>query len=124
MGSDHCVIDTKMNINVTHFSQHLLQWTFDRANWDAFYHLCDLEIIRSLILPDVHDFHNNLTSTIIDIAKRTIPTTKPFNKIAVPWWSKACKIAINNKKHAFNRIKRSCDTLDIVILNVLESKLS
>ena len=42
--------------------------------------LCDLEINHCLISPDVHDFQNNLTSTIIDTAKRTIPTTKPCSK--------------------------------------------
>ena len=78
MGSDHCVIDTKINNNVSHFSQHLPRWAFNRANWDAFYHLSDLKINHSLIMPDVRDFHNNLTSTIIAIAKSTIPTTKPF----------------------------------------------
>ena len=51
----------------------------------------------------------------MDIAKRTIPITKPFNKVTVPWWSKACEIAINNKKHAFNRMKGTRDPVDIVI---------
>ena len=78
MGSDHCVIDTKLNINVSQSLEHLPRWAFNRANWDAFYFNylpCDLEFNHSLISPDVHDFHNNLTSTIIAIAKRTIPTT-------------------------------------------------
>ena len=67
MGSDHCVIDTKININVSHSSQDLPRWALKRANWDAFYHLCDLDINPGLISADVHDFHNNLTSTIMDI---------------------------------------------------------
>ena len=101
MGSDHCVIDTKININVSHSSQHLPRWAFDRANWDAFYHLCDLDNNHSLISADVHDFHNNLTSTIMDIANRTIPTTKPFDTVTVTWWSKASEIAISYKKTCF-----------------------
>ena len=123
MGSNHCVIDTKININVSHSSQHLPRWAFKRASWDAFYHLCDLDINHSLISADVHDFHNNITSTIMDIAKRTIPTTKPFSKVTVPWWSKACEIAINNKKHAFNRMKRTRDPLDIVIFKRARAKV-
>ena len=75
MGSDHCVINSKININVSHSSQHLPRWVFKRANWDAFYHLCDLNSNHSSISADVHDFQNSLTSTIMDIAKRTIPTT-------------------------------------------------
>ena len=31
MVSDHCVIDTKIHINFTHFSQHLPRWAF---NWE------------------------------------------------------------------------------------------
>ena len=69
----------------------------------------------SFISTEVHDFHNNLTSIIIDIARRTIPTTKPFNKVAVLRWSKACEIAVYNKKHAFNRMKRTSDPPDSVI---------
>ena len=54
-------------------SQHLPRWAFNRANWDAFYHLCNLEINLSLISPEVHDFHKNFTSTTFSRAKRTIP---------------------------------------------------
>ena len=99
MGSDHCVIDTKLNINISHSLQHLPRRAFNRKNWDAFYYRCDLEINHSLISPDVDDFHNNLSYTIILIANRTISTTKPFNKVAVPWWIKACGIAIINKNN-------------------------
>ena len=60
MESDHCVIDTKIYINGSHISQHLPRWAFHRANLEAFYHLCDLEINHSLISPEVHDFHYNL----------------------------------------------------------------
>ena len=60
----------------------------------------------------------------MNLAKKTIPTTKPFNKVTVtvPWWSKACKIAINNKKHAFNPMKRTRDPLDIVIFKRARAK--
>ena len=60
----------------------------------------------------------------MDIAKRTIPSTKPFNKVTVTWWSKACEIAINNKKRAFNQIQRTRDPLDIVIFKRAKAMLT
>ena len=98
------------------------RWAFNRANWDALHDLCHLENNYGLTSPDVYDFHNNLISTISAIAKRTIPTTKPFNKMALSRWSKACEIAINNKKLAFNRMKRTRDPLDIVVFKRARAK--
>ena len=42
--------------------------------------------------------------------------------MAVLWWSKAYEILINNERHAFNRMKRTRDPLDIVIFKRARAK--
>ena len=58
--------------------------------------------------------HHHVISTIKAIADRTIPKTRPFNKVSVPWWNKPCYIAVCSKKHAFDRMMRTCDSQDII----------
>ena len=47
--------------------------------------------------------------------KEAIPQSKRSLKIAASWWNKQCDIAVKNKEHAFNRMKRTWLSRDIII---------
>jgi len=121
LGSDHCVIDIKINV-IAQASKRLPRWAFNRADWKGFHQLCDSEINQGLISNSIHDFYRNLISTIFDIATRTIPITKMNDKISVPWWNKSCEVAVKNKKHAFNRMMRTRDPQDIIVFKRARAK--
>ena len=67
-------------------------------------------------------FYYRLTSTIFSIAERTIPRTKPCNKVSVPRWNKSCQIAINHKKHALNRMLETSHPSNIKIFKRTRAK--
>ena len=121
MGSDHCVIDVKINASAD-MSGWSPSWAFNRADWTTFSQLCNIEINSSLISPNVRECYTNICSTIMSIASRTIPLTEPCRKVPVPWWNQSCKIALRNKKHAFNRMLRTRDPQDIIIFKRLRAK--
>ena len=45
----------------------------------------------------------------------SIPQSKNSHKISVPWWNTECALAVKNKKHAFNRMRRTRRSIDILI---------
>jgi len=50
-----------------------------------------------------------------EAAVASIPQSKNSHKISVPWWNKECALAVKNKKHAFNRMRRTRRSIDILI---------
>ena len=116
LNSDHCLILVKINSVADPLPSHWSpRWSLNRADWISFYHLCNAEITMNLFSTDTQLFYYKFTSTIFSIAERTIPTTKPHSKLSVPWWNKACQVAINNKKHALKRMLKTRNPTDILI---------
>ena len=123
LNSDHCLILAKINSSANPLpSQWSPRWSLNRADWISFYQLCDVEIPMNLFSTETHLFYYRLSSTIFSIAERTIPTTKPYGKLSVPWWNKNCQIAINNKKHALNRMLKTRHPTDIVTFKRASAK--
>ena len=121
--SDHCLILVKINSVADPLPSHWSpRWSSNRADWISFYHLCNAEITMNLFSTDTQLFYYRFTSTIFSIAERTIPTTKPHSKLSVPWWNKACQVAINNKKHALKRMLKTRNPTDILIFKRVRAK--
>ena len=76
----------------------------------------------NLFSTDTQLFYYRFTSTIFFIAERTIPTTKPHSMLSVPWWNKACQVAINNKKHALKRMLKTGNPTDVLIFKRARAK--
>jgi len=67
--------------------------------------------------------HSRLFETSVrEAAQEAIPQSSESNKITVPWWNKQCDIAVKNKKHAFNRMKRTRLQCDIIIFKRCRAK--
>ena len=123
LNSDHCLILVKINSVADPLPSHWSpRWSLYRADWISFYHLCNAEITMNLFSTDTQLFYYRFTSTIFSIAERTIPTTKPHSKLSVPWWNKACQVAINNKKHALKRMLKTQNPTDILIFKRARAK--
>ena len=123
LNSDHCLILVKINSVADPLPSHWSpRWSLNRADWISFYHLCNAEITMNLFSTDTQLFYYRFTSTIFSIAERTIPTTKPHSKLSVPWWNKACQVAINNKKHALKRMLKTRNPTDILIFKRVRAR--
>ena len=123
LNSDHCLILAKINSSANPLlSQWSPRWSLNCADWISFYQLCDVEITTNFLSTDTHLFYDRLSSTIFSIAERTIPITKPYGKLSVPWWNKNCQIATSNKKHALNRMLKTRHPTDIVIFKRARAK--
>lgn len=82
------------------------KWKLHKADWDSFSKLCDENLIG---LP--YDVDSNpvgiFTSTLLDVARSTIPRTssKPAKRNK-PWFNAECRAAINRRKAALRRVHR------------------
>jgi len=55
------------------------------------------------------------TTFAVSMQEASIPQSKNYHKISVPWWNKECALAVKNKKHAFNRMRRTRRSIDMLI---------
>ena len=123
LSSDHCLIFLQVNsASDASPSEWTSRWSFTRADWISFYHLCNAEITMNLFSTNTQLFYYRLTSTISSFAERTIPRTKQYNKVSVSWWNKSCQIAINNKRHALNSLLKTRHPSDIKIFKRTRGK--
>ena len=70
---------------------------------------------QDIVHSNVQVFHKHLTMNILKSAESNIPKTKPYSKPYVPWWNKNCEIAVRNRKHAYNRVRKTRHPTDIIV---------
>ena len=102
LGSDHSVVLTAVEASTTP----------GKADWQKFSAACDHTSPFSISLDCAYCLYE---TSVREAALEAIPQSKRSTKIAVPWWNKQCDIAVKNKKHAFNRMKRTWLLRDIII---------
>ena len=120
LGSDHSIILTYFDIPT---KLHLPKWNFGRADWTAFSNKCLHQITNTLVSKNIDKFSEQVTESLLGVATATIPQSKTGGKKNfAPWWNKQCAVAGRNKKHAFNRMKRTRLPSDIIIFKRLRAK--
>lgn len=101
MGSDHRPVRIRSNCKPPETSRRP-RWIYDQADWAAF----EIAIDASL---DINTPSNidELTTTIFDAAKGTIPrtSTTPGRK-ALHWWSPETRAATKARRKAMRAVKR------------------
>ena len=98
-GSDHKPIVITFQRN--HVEEYNTKsFNFNKANWNLYQCLCSAKIDNSLLSSD--DPMKSLCDSIMLAAKTAIPVhTKGRGRFPrVPWFSRECKTAINNRKRA------------------------
>jgi len=120
LGSDHSVVLTAVKASTMPEDFGVPKWNFGKADWQKFSAVYDHTLGSFSISLD---YGYCLFETRVRVAAlEAIPQSKRSIKIAVPRWNKQCDIAVKNKKHPFNRIKRTWLLLDIIIFKRCRAK--
>lgn len=96
-GSDHFPITVTLSSD--HVHQNTKKWLLKKANWAQFECLCwnELNPTKESSIDSMKWF----TNTLLEIARKTIPLSKPkAHKHKTPWFNETCKAAIKSRKKA------------------------
>ena len=102
-GSDHFPAIIECVNNST--NDHNAKWKLNKANWELYHLLCEesLKIDKfDKSLDPLHDF----TSSLLDIANKSVPKTSTNPKKSKPWYNDECKDAIKQRKQALSKFCR------------------
>jgi len=120
LGSDHSVVLTAVKANTLPEDIGVSKWNFGKADWQKFSAACDQTLHSFSISLDYA--YCLFETNVREAALEAIRQSKRSLKIAVTCWNKRCDIAVKNKKHAFNRMKRTWLLRDIIILKWCRAK--
>ena len=120
LGSDHSIVLTAVKATTTPQQNDIPKWNFSKADWRKFCAYCDQTLNSFSISLDY--FYCLFETSVREAALDAIPHSKKSHKIPVRWWNKQCDIAVNHKKHAFNRMKRTRLQCDIIIFKRCRAK--
>jgi len=119
LGNDHTVILTEIR-GCSPRNSVRPTWNFTKANWPLFNEICESALTSFSV--NLRYSYQLFETSILDAASHSIPTTKPWRKQSVPWWTKVSDVAVKNKKHAYLRMKRTRSTADIIIFKRSRAK--
>ena len=104
--SDHCPIYISYHRNqgaIAGSPEAHIRWCLQRAVWDEFSDKCNVQFDVDM----GSDNCRNMTETIIAAARQTVPQKTGQGRYNCPWWNDQCKEAIQYRKRALNRYRRS-----------------
>jgi ribonuclease HI len=103
-GSDHFPIILKLLEN-QQIHGRPPQWNLRRANWKRFTGLADLT--EAANLHSVEEKVKTITDALVAAAEGSIPTSpSTMRRIPVPWWTPACKEALQTRKRALRSFSK------------------
>ena len=91
-------------------------WNFSKADWGLFSCRCSNEVKEGIVDSDIDSLNRNIVPTMNSIAGDTLPTYRSSvgKKIKVPWWDEGCKQAIQERRAALKRLRRTLRLEDVV----------
>ena len=102
-GSDHFPVIIESVNNST--NDHNAKWKLNKANWEVYYSLCE-ESLKIDQFDNSLDPLDDFTSSLLDIANKSIPKTSTNPKKSKPWYNDECKDAIKQRKQALSKFCR------------------
>ena len=102
-GSDHFPVIIESVNNST--NDHNTKWKLNKANWELYYSLCE-EGLKIDKFDNSLDPLDDFTSSLLDIANKSIPKTSTNPKKSKPWYNDECKDAIKQRKQALSKFCR------------------
>lgn len=115
MGSDHYPIQIDIGTPAPIHDQRIEKYNIKKADWASFYHECIREIEQYSSTDNVEDDYKVLQNVIIKAASKSIPKTRTSKTgIRVPYWNDTCQAAINKRKKAEKKMKRTLNHEDCV----------
>ena len=115
LGSDHSIISIRINHVQPALDNFLPRWLLSKANWSNFRLLCDSKFSDTLNYRSVSEIYSAFEDCMREAAVASIRQSKNSHKISAAWWNKECELAVKNKKHAFNHVRRTKRPFDILI---------
>ena len=95
-GSDHFPIILTAAVNDDQIKPQ--RWKFKQADWTTFKALCSTHLNKHTFKSD--DPITDFSSTLLEIAEKTIPKSSVSSKPRKPWFDNDCKQAISERKKA------------------------
>ena len=84
------------------------RWIPNKANWEKYQELTDVDMDIIQNTPDIDTMANMFETMITDAADQTVPKSKGTgNRQSPPWWNNACLTAIRKRKSAWRKYKRN-----------------
>ena len=119
-GSDHFPLIVESNKALP--ASLTTRWKLDKADWSEFQRLCT-EVLNPTVILQSPDPVEAFTTSVVDVASRTIPRTHPSQKrISKPWFNVSCKIAINARKAALRRLEKQPVDVNLQAYRILRAK--
>ena len=81
------------------------RWKFKQADWTTFKALCSTHLNKHTFKSD--DPITDFSSTLLEIAEKTIPKSSVSSKPRKPWFDNDCKQAISEPKKAERSFRKS-----------------
>ena len=102
-GSDHFPIILTAAVNDDQLKHQ--RWKFKQADWTTFNALCSTHLNKHTFKSD--DPITDFSSTLLEIAEKTIPKSSVSSKPRKPWFDNDCKQAISERKKAERSFRKS-----------------
>ena len=102
-GSDHFPIILTAAVNDNEIKHQ--RWKFKQADWTTFKALCSTHLNKHTFKSD--DPITDFSSTLLEIAEKTIPKSSVSSKPRKPWFDNDCKQAISERKKAERSFRKS-----------------
>jgi ribonuclease HI len=109
LGSDHLpviiTINDQISSNDYNEEDKIPKFLYKNADWNCFQSLMQLKNTENIEHSNIDIFYNNIVSSIIEIADKTIPRKRINNSKhkGNSWWNTDCEKAVSDKKESFKR---------------------
>ena len=115
--SDHfpIIIEYKNTCFQTSY-KYTPRWSYKQANWEKIQDSCNELISEPDQTTNIDEICDMFMVQLNNACNTAIPKTKPHkkNKIPTPWWNEACHQAIQQKKEALKRLRKSFLPEDLI----------
>ena len=102
-GSDHFPVIIESVNNSTNGQN--AKWKLNKANWELYHLLCE-ESLKIDQFDNSLDPLDDFTSSLLDIANKSIPKTSTNPKKSKPWYNDECKDTLKQRKQALSKFCR------------------
>ena len=118
MLSDHLPILTEISNNAVHTNKedyNVPHFNYDKADWDLFSNLLSETSTDQLIHEDIDVFYDNVKSSIILAANKSIPKYTPKQNLPEPnpWWNSVCDKVVKDKKKALRAYLKDKNSVEL-----------
>ena len=110
-GSDHFPIVLRTLEDDNHIKPQ--RWKFKQADWLTFKALCSLQLNKDTF--ESEDPVVDFSTTLLEIADKTIPKSSISSKPRKPWFDSECKQVIKHRKKAEKLFRRSPCPFEIIV---------